>query len=227
MDLFDIHTTEDAWSEQLDEGTWHLHGFVVDQAVELLEGVAKVTEYAPFRHLVTPGGKRMSVAMTNCGPFGWVSDRTGYRYQTVDPVTGEKWPPMPLIFAEVARKAAEKAGYPGFAPDVGLINEYRPGTRLTAHQDKDEKDRKSPIVSISLGVPATFLWGGLRRGGRNRRIPLRHGDVLVWGGPDRFRFHGISTLKQDHHPLTGERRINITFRHTGMKSPGEEPPPHY
>ena len=220
MDLFDIHTPADAWYERLDEGTWHLHGFVVEDAEKLLDGVANVIEYSPFRHLVTPGGKRMSVAMTNCGDYGWVSDRGGYRYQATDPVTGRNWPDMPAIFSEVAGKAAEEAGYPGFVPDVGLINEYQPGTRLTAHQDKDEKDRESPIVSISLGVPATFLWGGLQRGGRNRRIPLRHGDVLVWGGPDRFRFHGISTLKEDHHPLTGDRRINITFRCTRMPPDG-------
>lgn len=215
MDLFDITTTDEAWAEQLDEGTWHLHGFVVEQAEELLYQVANVAEKSPFRHLVTPGGKRMSVAMTNCGHFGWVSDRSGYRYQATDPVTGDKWPEMPAIFAEIAKQAADHAGYPDFAPDVGLINEYRPGTRLTPHQDKDEKDKISPIVSVSLGVPAVFLWGGLQRGGRNRRVPVRHGDVLVWGGPDRFRFHGIATLKENRHELTGDRRINLTFRQTG------------
>ncbi|MEX1198810.1 MAG: DNA oxidative demethylase AlkB [Pseudohongiellaceae bacterium] len=216
MDLFDIETTDDAWSEQLDEGSFHLHGFVVEEADNLLEQVANVAEESPFRHLVTPGGKRMSVAMTNCGEYGWVSDRRGYRYQSTDPLSGRKWPEMPTIFRETALKAAESAGYPGFTPDVALINEYRPGTRLTPHQDKDEQDRTSPIVSISLGVPAVFLWGGLQRGGRNRRIPVRHGDVLVWGGPDRFRFHGIATLKEYLHPLTGDRRINITFRRTGL-----------
>lgn len=215
MDLFDIHTADDAWSEQLDEGTWHLHGFVVEQAEDILHQVANVAKKSPFRHLVTPGGKRMSVAMTNCGHFGWVSDRSGYRYQEVDPITGANWPEMPHIFAEIASKAADRAGYPGFLPDVGLINEYRPGTRLTPHQDKDEKDQKAPIVSVSLGVPAVFLWGGLQRGGRKRRVSVRHGDVLVWGGPDRFRFHGIATLKEDQHVLTGDRRINLTFRQTG------------
>ena len=216
MDLFDIHSAGDAWVEQLDPGSWHLHGFVVEEAVKLLQQVDKIAHHSPFRHLITPGGRRMSVAMTNCGHFGWVSDRAGYRYQATDPLTGVSWPEMPAIFSEIALKAAEQAGYPGFDPDVGLINEYRPGTRLTLHQDRDEKDQKSPIVSISLGVPAIFLWGGLQRGGHNRRIPVRHGDVLVWGGPDRFRFHGVSTLKEDHHPLTGNRRINITFRRTGL-----------
>jgi len=219
LDLFDIHTAGDAWSEQLDEGTWHLHGFVVEEAEKLLQQVRNVSQRSPFRHLVTPGGKRMSVAMTNCGRYGWVSDRSGYRYQSTDPVTGEKWPEIPAIFAQVARKAAEQAGYRDFAPDVGLINEYRPGTRLTPHQDKDEKNRTAPIVSVSLGVPAIFLWGGLQRGGRNRRVPVRHGDVLVWGGPDRFRFHGIATLREDQHPLTGDRRINLTFRQTGLAAP--------
>lgn len=218
MDLFDIHSARDAWSEQLDGGTWHLHGFVVDEAEKLLEKVAIVSETSPFRHLVTPGGKRMSVAMTNCGRFGWVSDRSGYRYQVMDPVTGHEWPAMPPIFGKVAKKAAEAAGYSNFAPDVGLINEYRPGTRLTLHQDRDEKDTESPIVSISLGVPAVFQWGGLRRGGPTRRVSLRHGDVVVWGGPDRFRYHGILPLKEDIHPLTGDCRINITFRCTGLSA---------
>lgn len=216
MDLFDIHSVDDAWAEQLDEGTWHLHGHVVEEAVILLKDVGKVAENSPFRHLVTPGGKRMSVAMTNCGTYGWVSDRSGYRYQNTDPITGRHWPSMPPLFTRIARRAAEQAGYQGFTPDVGLINEYRPGTRLTPHQDRDERDRTSPIVSISLGIPAVFLWGGLRRGGSNRRVPLRHGDVVVWGGPDRLRFHGIGTLKENQHPLTGNRRINITFRCTGL-----------
>lgn len=216
MDLFDIQTAGDAWSEQLDEGAWHLHGCVAEEAENLLEQVDNVSKRSPFRHFVTPGGKRMSVAMTNCGNFGWVSDRSGYRYQTIDPLTGHDWPAMPSIFVEMAKKAANKGGYPEFDPDVCLINEYRPGTKLSLHQDKDEKEHEAPIVSVSLGVPAVFQWGGLRRGGGTRRIALRHGDVVVWGGPDRFRYHGISPLKEDTHPLTGNRRINLTFRCTGL-----------
>jgi len=154
----------------------------------------------------------MSVAMTNCGAAGWVSDRTGYRYRRIDPETGRPWPAMPAVFAELAARAAEVAGFPAFAPDVCLANRYAPGARLSLHQDRDEQDFGAPIVSVSLGLPAVFLWGGLSRSDRPRRVRLAHGDVVVWGGPARLTFHGIDTLRDGEHELTGAVRYNLTFR---------------
>ncbi|MBI2255421.1 MAG: DNA oxidative demethylase AlkB [Proteobacteria bacterium] len=199
-------------TEQLDEGAWLLRGLATSQAAALVDAIGGVTRISPFRHLITPGGFRMSVAMTNCGSFGWVSDRRGYRYDPIDPESGQPWPAMPKLFLNLATEAAAAAGYGRFDADVCLINRYEPGTRLTLHQDRDEGDFAHPIVSISLGLPATFLWGGLARGDRVRRYPLHHGDVVVWGGPSRLRYHGIAPLKDGHHPLTGNIRLNLTFR---------------
>jgi len=198
--------------EALDEGAWLLRGLAEVAAPDLLATIADVASTAPFRHLVTPGGFRMSVAMTNCGAYGWVSDRRGYRYDPLDPESGQPWPALPGAFLALGRQAANAAGYARFEPDVCLINRYTPGTRLTLHQDRDEGDFAHPIVSVSLGVPATFLWGGVARGGKTRRYALHHGDVVVWGGPSRLRFHGIAPLKEGNHPLTGDIRFNLTFR---------------
>jgi alkylated DNA repair protein (DNA oxidative demethylase) len=181
----------------------------------LAEDVYRVIAQAPFRHMVTPGGLAMSVAMTNCGPYGWVSDRTGYRYDTIDPDGGQRWPPMPESFARLARAAASAAGFEGFAPDACLINRYEPRAKLSLHQDKDERDFGQPIVSVSLGVPATFLFGGAKRTDRTRRVPVRHGDVIVWGGPARLNYHGVLPLKAGHHALLGDRRVNLTLRKAG------------
>ena len=199
-------------AEKLDEGALLLRGFAEGMAADLLAEIDRIAAAAPFRHLVTPGGFRMSVAMTNCGDFGWVSDRRGYRYDPQDPESGRPWPPMPPLFLDLATRAAAMAGFPGFHADVCLINCYTPGTRLTLHQDKDEGDFTHPIVSISLGLPAVFLWGGLARTDKARRIPLYHGDVVVWGGKSRLRYHGIAPLKEGFHPLLGARRLNLTFR---------------
>lgn len=199
-------------TEKLDEGALLLRGFAEGMAADLLAEIDRITTAAPFRHLVTPGGFRMSVAMTNCGDFGWVSDRRGYRYDPLDPESGRPWPPMPSLFLDLATRAAAAAGYPGFRSDVCLINRYTPGTRLTLHQDKDEGDFTQPIVSISLGLPAVFLWGGLARTDKVRRIPLSHGDVVVWGGASRLRYHGIAPLKEGSHLLLGTQRLNLTFR---------------
>lgn len=199
-------------SEALDPGAMILRGFAADIAPALLAAIADVTAQAPFRHLVTPGGFRMSVAMTNCGDLGWVSDRSGYRYDRIDPETGRPWPAMPDLFRTLAHDAAIAAGFAPLRPDACLINRYEPGTKLSLHRDYDERDAAAPIVSVSLGVRATFQWGGLRRNDRTRRIPLEHGDVVVWGGPSRFMYHGIATLKGDHHDATGQQRINLTFR---------------
>ncbi|EER58787.1 DNA-N1-methyladenine dioxygenase [Acidovorax delafieldii 2AN] len=181
----------------------------------MVHAVHGVAAQAPFRRLVTPGGLRMSVAMTNCGRLGWVSDRSGYRYDPIDPESGQAWPAMPALLRDLARDAAAAAGYAGFAPDACLINRYAPGTRLSLHQDKDEGNYAHPIVSVSLGVSALFLWGGAQRGDRARRIPLAHGDVVVWGGPARLRFHGVLPLPEASHSLTGALRINLTFRKAG------------
>ena len=198
--------------EDLDPGACVLRGFVLDRAEALLREIERIAAASPFRHLLTPGGKTMSVAMTNCGEVGWYSDRRGYRYTEIDPLTGQPWPPMPALFKQLARDAAREAGFKDYAPDVCLINRYEIGTRLTLHQDHDERDRRAPIVSVSLGLPATFLWGGLARKDPQRRVPLMHGDAVVWGGPARMRYHGVLPVKAGDHALTGAHRYNLTFR---------------
>ena len=189
-----------------------LHRFALAAAGALLDDIVHIETAAPFRHLVTPGGHTMQVAMTSCGRFGWCSDRRGYRYDPRDPDTGQPWPAMPQAFLQLAADAADAAGFPGYVPDACLINRYMPGTRLTLHQDRDEDDRIAPIVSVSLGLPATFLFGGFVRGDKTVRVPLAHGDVVVWGGVDRMRFHGVLPVKDGVHELLGAQRINLTFR---------------
>ena len=189
-----------------------LRGFALPFERALSAGVSAVASAAPFRHMTTPGGYSMSVAMTNCGALGWVSDPTGYRYSPRDPETGAPWPAMPAAFAELARGAAAAVGFAGFAPDSCLVNRYEPGARLTLHQDKDERDFREPIVSVSLGVPAVFLFGGLKRRERPQRVGLEHGDVVVWGGPARLRHHGVAKLEESSHPFAGGARINLTLR---------------
>ena len=211
LDLFaaDAPALED---EILDPGAIVLRGFALARETALKDDVERVTADAPFRHLVTPGGFRMSVAMTNCGELGWVSDRRGYRYDPVDPESGRRWPAMPESFRTLAADAAARAGYAGFVPDACLINRYAPGARLSMHQDRDEKDLRAPIVSVSLGLPAVFQWGGDTRADKARRVLLHHGDVVVWGGPSRLRFHGVLALKDGEHPFAGGHRVNLTFR---------------
>ena len=198
--------------EILAPGAVVLRGFASAREAALKDDVARVTAAAPFRHLITPGGFRMSVAMTNCGELGWVSDSRGYRYDPVDPESGARWPALPESFRALARDAAARAGYDGFVPDACLINRYAPGARLSMHQDRDEKDLRAPIVSVSLGLPAVFLWGGDERADKARRVGLQHGDVVVWGGPSRLRFHGVLALKDGEHLFAGGHRINLTFR---------------
>ncbi|HEV7371458.1 DNA oxidative demethylase AlkB [Arenibaculum sp.] len=198
--------------EALGDGAAVLRGFALREAKDILAAVVEVSAAAPFRHMTTPGGYRMSVAMTNCGRAGWVTDRRGYRYACDDPETGRAWPPMPPSFRDLAMRAAAAGGFDGFEPDSCLINRYEPGTRLSLHQDRDERDYAAPIVSVSLGLPAVFLFGGLQRSDRPRRVPLESGDVAVWGGPARLAFHGIMPLAEGHDPLTGRSRINLTFR---------------
>ena len=198
--------------EVLGEGAVMLRSFASARAGELMAALEEVTARSPFRHLTTPGGRTMSVAMTNCGALGWVSDRGGFRYQALDPLSGHAWPAMPEVFADLAREAASLARFAGFAPDCCLINRYVAGSALSLHRDHDEADRESPIVSVSLGEWATFLWGGLDRGGPVRRVRLAPGDVVVWGGASRMVFHGVARL-----PARARTRFNLTFRSTGLR----------
>jgi alkylated DNA repair protein (DNA oxidative demethylase) len=198
--------------EALEEGAVLLRGFATVEAPLLVEEVARIAQAAAFRHLVTPGGYSMSVAMTNCGRVGWVSDRTGYRYDPLDPDTRAPWPAMPKAFLDIAAHAAAESGFANYDPDACLINRYVAGSKLSLHQDRDEKDAWAPIVSVSLGLPAVFLWGGKRRSDPARRLRLENGDIVVWGGPARFIYHGVAPLTDGEHPLTGAARINLTFR---------------
>lgn len=189
-----------------------LRGFARPFEAELLPALRAIVKQAPFRHLIAPGGHRMSVAMTNCGSVGWVSDSTGYRYDAIDPESSQPWPAMPTVLRRLAADAASDAGFNGFEPEACLINRYVPGAKLSLHQDKDELDFAAPIVSVSLGLPAIFLFGGLKRADKPRRYRLEHGDVVVWGGPSRLFFHGVAPLADGEHALMGRQRINLTFR---------------
>ena len=211
-DLFGDPAPAGIRPEALAPGALLLRGFASNATAALLGAIDAVRAQAAFRHMLTPGGYRMSVAMTNCGAAGWVSDERGYRYEPTDPATGAPWPPMPAAFDELGRVAAAEAGFAGFAPDACLINRYEPGTRLSLHQDRNERDMKSPIVSVSLGLPAVFLFGGARRAQKARRVPLAHGDVVVWGGPARLHYHGVLPLKDGAHRALGSCRINLTLR---------------
>ena len=194
------------------DGAVLLRGFVGADEAELVAALRGIVAAAPFRRMFTPGGHQMSVAMTNCGNAGWVTDRSGYRYDPDDPETGKPWPAMPRLFRELADRAAEHAGFAGFAPDVCLINRYEPGARMSLHQDKDELDFGAPIVSVSLGLPAIFMFGGSKRSDKPRRFRLEHGDIAVWGGPSRLFFHGVAPLAEGEHPVMGPQRLNLTFR---------------
>ncbi len=198
--------------ESLAEGVTLLRAFCLDQAPALFEAVSSIETTSPFRHMVVPAGHTMSVAMTNAGELGWTTDRTGYRYSPIDPANDRPWPAIPAVLLDLAQSAAAGAGFPGFTPNSCLINRYAIGARLSLHQDKNEQDYGHPIVSVSLGLPATFLLGTLRRTDTPRRIRIEHGDVLVWGGPARLVYHGVAPIAQGGHPLTGPFRINITFR---------------
>ena len=215
MNLFDDPVSTNREKEQLEGGAFLLRGFALSEESGVLRGVQEVTAVSPFRHMITPGGYRMSVAMTNCGSLGWVSDRSGYRYDSRDPETGQPWPAMPAVLLRLAQAAAKEAGFPDFLPDACLINRYEAGAKLALHQDKDERNFAAPIVSVSLGIPATFLFGGVQRADTTLRVPLVHGDVVVWGGPARLRYHGVLPLKPGNHPAFGAHRVNLTFRKAG------------
>ena len=213
MDLFDnLPPQPDAAPTPIAPGAVLLHGFARDGAPVLLQAVESVLQQAPLRHLQTPGGYAMSVAMSNCGALGWVSSASGYRYVACDPLSGQPWPAMPACLLDLAQRAAAQAGYPHFAPEACLINEYVPGAKLSLHQDKDERDLRAPIVSLSLGLPAVFLFGTPSRKDRPQRYRLVHGDVVVWGGASRLAYHGVNALADGGHALLGRRRLNVTFR---------------
>lgn len=210
--MLDLFADAEPWQEPLAPGAVILRRFALARAAALMQGIEQVASASPFRQMVTPGGYTMSVAMTNCGGLGWTTNQRGYLYSPVDPLTSAHWPPMPDAFATLCHDAACEAGYPDFQPDACLINRYAVGAKLSLHQDKDEADLRAPIVSVSLGLPAVFQFGGLRRNDPLQRLLLEHGDVVVWGGPSRLFYHGIQPLKPGEHPLTGEYRYNLTFR---------------
>ena len=212
LDLFADLPPPPPHAERLGPGTVLLHGYALERAPALIAAVERIIAASPWRQMITPGGQTMAVSMSNCGPLGWISDRRGYRYVPLDPLSGQPWPPLPPLLLQLADEAATAAGFPGFVPDACLINRYAPGTRLSLHQDRDEEDFSQPIVSLSLGLPAVFLLGGASRNDKTVKIPLLHGDVLVWGGPDRLRFHGVQPVKDGNHALTGPCRLNLTLR---------------
>ncbi|WPN27545.1 DNA oxidative demethylase AlkB [Pseudomonas sp. P5_109] len=216
FDLFtDAEPAQQPRREQIGEQSYVLRGFALPWLERLLPALEEVLAAAPFRQMVTPGGFTMSVALSSCGTLGWTTDRSGYQYTRHDPQTGRPWPMMPEVFLQLAQAAAQAAGFSDFAPDACLINRYIPGAKMSLHQDKDEHSYAAPIVSVSLGLPAMFLFGGFARSDKSQRVPLLHGDIVVWGGVDRLRYHGVLPIKDGHHPKLGEQRINFTFRTAG------------
>ncbi|HKM96367.1 MAG TPA: DNA oxidative demethylase AlkB [Buttiauxella sp.] len=212
--MLDLFADETPWQEPLAEGAVILRRFACADAQRLIAQISALAAVSPFRQMVTPGGYTMSVAMTNCGEVGWTTDKHGYLYSPMDPLTSQPWPAMPDLFRTLSDAASTAAGYARFTPDACLINRYAVGAKLSLHQDKDELNLQQPIVSVSLGLPAVFQFGGLKRNSELKRVMLEHGDVVVWGGPSRLFYHGILPLKPAHHPNTGEYRYNLTFRHT-------------
>lgn len=216
MTNYDLFTNpESVQYDRIGPNSTVLRGFALPYEADLLSALNNVVEQAPFRHMVVRSGFAMSAAMTNCGELGWITDRCGYRYSAIDPESGQSWPSMPEVFCRLAYEAALAAGFNDFKPDSCLINRYVAGARMSLHQDKNERDFSAPIVSVSLGMTATFLFGGLARGDKAAKVPLYHGDVAVWGGADRLRYHGVMPLKDIPHPLFGSQRINLTFRKAG------------
>ncbi|WP_192558109.1 DNA oxidative demethylase AlkB [Pseudomonas allokribbensis] len=216
FDLFaDTESEQPRRAEQIGEQSWVLRGFALPRIEQLLPALKSVIERAPLRHMMTPGGFSMSVATSSCGALGWITDRSGYRYSVDDPLSHQSWPEMPEVFRDLAQTAAKQVGFSDFIPDSCLINRYVPGAKMSLHQDKDEHSYTAPIVSLSLGLPAMFLFGGFAGSDRSQRIPLLHGDMVIWGGVDRLRYHGVLPVKYGRHPQLGEQRFNLTFRTAG------------
>jgi alkylated DNA repair protein (DNA oxidative demethylase) len=212
LDLFADDAPQLTATEQIGPQSFVFRGLALPLIDRLLPALEAVLTRAPFRNMITPGGYTMSVALSSCGQFGWTTDRSGYQYTRLDPHTGQPWPPMPDVFMELAQSAAQAAGFADFIPDACLINRYIPGAKLALHQDKDERGYEWPVVSVSLGIPAMFLFGGHARSDATQKVPLFHGDVVVWGGEDRLRYHGVMPIRQAEHSQLGEQRINFTFR---------------
>jgi alkylated DNA repair protein (DNA oxidative demethylase) len=212
LDLFAEDTPQPQANEQIGPRSWVLRGFALPWVDRLLPALDSVLTQAPFRQMVTPGGHVMSAALSSCGRYGWITDHQGYAYSPIDPQTGEPWPALPEVFLKLAQQASDEAGFQDFVPDTCLINRYIPGAKMSLHQDKNERGYEWPVVSVSLGIPAMFLFGGHARSDATQRVPLFHGDVVAWGGEDRLRFHGVMPIKQAEHPQLGEQRINFTFR---------------
>ena len=215
LDLFAGEDHQPARTEQIGEQSFVLRGFSQPWVARVLAALEPVLQRAPLRNMVTPGGFTMSAALSSCGTLGWTTDRSGYRYTRLDPLSDQPWPEMPAVFRELAQAAAMAAGFSDFMPDACLINRYLPGAKMSLHQDKDERSYDAPIVSVSLGLPAIFLFGGLKRSDKSRRVSLFHGDIVVWGGVDRLRYHGVLPLNEGQHPQLGAQRINLTFRRAG------------
>ncbi|UXL40787.1 DNA oxidative demethylase AlkB [Pseudomonas fragi] len=216
LDLFaEQDLQQPARVERIGDQAYVLRGFALPALTQLLAALDGVLRQSPLRQMQTPGGFTMSARLSSCGDLGWASDRDGYRYSPVDPLSAQPWPALPAAFLTLARTAAEAAGFNGFVPDACLINSYAPGAKMSLHQDKNERSFTAPIVSISLGLPATFQFGGFQRSATTQRISLFHGDIVVWGGVDRLRYHGVLPIKPGHHSLLGEQRINITLRQAG------------
>jgi DNA oxidative demethylase len=214
-DLFESHPPELTAVQTLAPGALLLRGFACGQDAAMQAAFEAITSQSHLRHLVIPGGHSMSVAMSNCGALGWVSSQAGYRYTAIDPLSGQPWPAIPALWRELAIAAATQAGYADFQPDACLVNQYGPGAKMGLHQDRDEQDFSQPIVSVSLGLPAIFLFGGLKRSDKPQRIAVSHGDVVVWGGPVRLAFHGVAPLADGMHSVWGPKRVNLTFRCAG------------
>ena len=212
LDLFADAPARSPSTEQIGQRSYVLRGFALPLIERLLPALEEVLNRAPFRHMVTPGGFTMSAALSSCGSYGWKTDRSGYSYSPTDPQTGLPWPAIPAVFMELAQAAALACDFPGFIPDACLINRYVPGAKMSLHQDKDEQQLQWPVVSVSLGLPAIFQFGGFQRQDKAQRIALLHGDVVVWSDEDRLRFHGVLPIKPGYHPQLGEQRINFTFR---------------
>ncbi len=222
----DPHSTGDLFSdealqqparrEQIGEQSYVLRGYALPWLERLLPELRAVLAQSPFRQMVTPGGFTMSAALSSCGELGWTTDRQGYRYSPLDLERQQPWPALPNVLRELATTAAAAAGFEGFVPDACLINRYVPGARMSLHQDKNERDFSAPVVSLSLGLPAVFLFGGHQRSDKTQKTSLFHGDVVVWGGVDRLRFHGVLPVKHGVHQRMGPQRINLTFRKAGL-----------
>lgn len=215
-DLFaDDALQQPAGRELIGEQSSVLRGYALPWIERLLPELRQVLAQSPFRQMVTPGGFTMSAALSSCGDLGWTTDTSGYRYSPLDPRTQQPWPNMPEVLRQLANMAAAEAGFVDFAPDACLINRYVPGAKMSLHQDKNERRYSEPVVSVSLGLPAIFLFGGHARSDKTRKVSLFHGDVVVWGGVDRLRFHGVMPIKEGVHPIMGPQRINLTFRTAG------------